>query len=306
MKTIIPPFLKPGDTIAIAATARSVGTDQLQAAVQFMEMKGFKVRMDDGLFAVENQFAGDEVHRAACFNRLLADPDVKAIWCGRGGYGTARMVDLIDFDLLSRHPKWIAGFSDVTVLLNHVYRQCHMATLHSTMPVFMHAKTGKDFDDVCLAADSLASALSGKFPVFGLQAGPAYNNNSFSGEITGGNLSVLYSVMGSATEVDWNGKILFLEDLDEYYYHIDRMMLALRRAGKLSGLKALLVGSFIAMHDHTVPFGYNVEEIILQHCQAYAYPIVFNVNSGHHLQNIAIPFGVHAEYNQGILTFANP
>jgi len=98
---------------------------------------------------------------------------------------------------------------------------------------------------------------------------------------------------------------LFLEDLDEYYYHIDRMMLGLRRAGKLSGLKALLVGSFIAMHDHTVPFGYNVEEIILQHCKAYDYPIVFNVNAGHHLQNIAIPFGVHAEYNQGILTFAN-
>ena len=306
MNSIIPPYLEKGDTIAIAAPARSVQYSQIQAAVEFMQAKGLKVYLDPELFAVEHQFAGSEKHRAALFNRLLANKDVKAIWCARGGYGSARMVDLLDFDLLKKHPKWIAGFSDVTVLLSHIAKVCNMSTLHSSMPVFMNEKAGQDFDDVQMAFRSLYASLRGKHTNFDLRENPSINLKNFSGEIVGGNLSVLYSIIGSDSEMDWTDKILFLEDLDEYYYHIDRMLLALKRAGKLKGLKAVLVGSFMSMHDHTIPFGYSVKDIITQHCSEYNYPIIFDLNSGHHLQNIAIPFGVSADFKDGMLTFANP
>jgi muramoyltetrapeptide carboxypeptidase len=306
MQTIIPPYIEKGDTIAIAAPARSVQYSQIQAAVEFMEEKGLKVYLDPELYASEHQFAGSEEHRAALFNRLLANKEVKAIWCARGGYGTARMVDLIDFDLLKKQPKWIAGFSDITVLLSHIAKTCNMATLHSSMPVFMYEKAGQDFDDVQMAFKSLYASLRGKHTKFDLRENPSVNLRNFSGEVLGGNLSVLYSIMGSDSEQDWTDKILFLEDLDEYFYHVDRMLLALKRAGKLKGLKAILVGSFISMHDHTIPFGYSVQEIITQHCVDYNYPIVFNLNSGHHIQNIAIPFGVTADFKDGMLTFATP
>jgi muramoyltetrapeptide carboxypeptidase len=305
MNFIIPPYLEKGDTIAIAAPARSVQYEQIQAAVEFMQGKGFKVYLDPELYATNHQFAGNERHRADLFNRLLDNDEVKAIWCARGGYGTARMVDLIDFELLKKHPKWVAGFSDITVLLSHIAKVCNMATIHSSMPVFMNEKAGKDYTDVQLAFKSLYASLRGKHTKFNLSENPSLNLNNFSGEIVGGNLSVLYSIMGSDSEIDWTNKILFLEDLDEYFYHVDRMLLGLKRAGKLKGLKAVLVGSFMAMHDHTIPFGYSVEEIVAQHCGGYGFPIIFDINSGHHLENIAIPFGVTAEYKDGMLTFAN-
>ena len=305
MNFIIPPYLEKGDTIAIAAPARSVQYSQIQAAVEFMQAKGFNVYLDPELYAIENQFAGSEKHRADLFNRLLAKEDVKAIWCARGGYGTARMVDLIDFELLKKQPKWIAGFSDITVLLSHIAKECNMATIHSSMPVFMNEKAGQDFSDVQMAFKSLYASLRGKHTKFDLRENASLNLRDFSGEIVGGNLSVLYSIMGSDSELNWTDKILFLEDLDEYFYHIDRMVLGLKRAGKLKGLKAVLVGSFMAMHDHSIPFGYSVHDIIAQHCSEYGIPIIFDLNSGHHLQNIAIPFGVTAEFKDGMLTFAN-
>jgi muramoyltetrapeptide carboxypeptidase len=306
LPTIIPPYLKRGDTIALVGPARSVTAEQMQPAVNYMESKGFVVLQHPDLYKVHHQFAGTEAERADLFNRMLADPSVKALWSARGAYGTARMVDLVDFELLKKQPKWIAGFSDESVLLNQIYKQCNMASLHSTMPIFMHQKEGNDLADVKLAMDSYASALEGKFMDFDFSQNETYNRAGFEGEIIGGNLSVLCSMAGSVSEPDYDHKILFLEDLDEYYYHIDRMLLMLKRAGKLKNLKALLVGSFIQMHDHQVPFGYDVRAIILQHCKDYGYPIIFDVNSGHHLQNMTIPFGVPAKFKNALLTFATP
>jgi muramoyltetrapeptide carboxypeptidase len=305
VSVIIPPYLEPGDTIAIVAPARSITPEQVLPAATYMESKGFKVLLHPDLYRVHHQFAGTEQERAGFFNSMLANPEVKALWCARGGYGTARMIDLVDFGLLKQQPKWIAGFSDVTVLLNHIDKHCHMASLHSTMPIFMHNKEGKDLSDMRLAIDSLAQSLSGNFPVFDLSGHEKFHGMDFEGEVIGGNLSVLCSIAGSTSETDWNNKVLFIEDLDEFYYHIDRMMLMLKRSGKLDGLKALLVGSFIRMHDHTVPFGWNVRDIILQHCGAYQYPIIFDVNAGHHQQNMTIPFGIPAKFKNALLTFAN-
>ncbi len=301
---IIPPYLKSGDTIALTATARSITADQIAAAVHELELDGFKVLIDDELFRVHHQFGGSDIERADFFNKMLLNPEIKAMWNVRGGYGTGRMVDGIDFELLRQHPKWLIGFSDYTVIHGQVSRQLQMATLHATMPIFMWNKEGEDFEQVRSAIKSMLQVLKGETVNMDLSANKKYNEANFEGQVVGGNLSVLLSVMGTASEPDLNGKILFIEDLDEYFYHIDRMMQTLNRSGKLSGLKALLVGSFIQMHDHTVPFGYDVEAIVLDHCQRYGYPIIMDVNAGHHLENMAIPFGVPAKYQNGILTFA--
>lgn len=301
---IIPPYLNQGDTIALTATARSITAEQIAPAVHELESAGFEVLIDEDLFRVSNQFGGTDAERAEFFNKMLLNPKVKALWNVRGGYGTGRMVDGIDFEILKRHPKWLIGFSDFTVIHCHVSKQVEMATLHATMPVFMWDKSGDDLLQVKKAIQSMLDVLMGKSIIMDISAGPAFNVQPFAGEIIGGNLSVLLSVMGTASEPDLEGKILFIEDLDEYFYHIDRMMQTLNRSGKLKNLKALLVGSFIQMHDHTIPFGYNVEEIIQDHCLQYGYPVIFNVNSGHHLENIALPFGVPVKFQNGILTFA--
>jgi len=301
---IIPPYLKSGDTIALTATARSITAEQIAAAVHELEQDGFKVLIDDELFSVHHQFGGSDSARAHFFNKMLMNTEVKAMWNVRGGYGTGRMVDGIDFELLRRHPKWLIGFSDYTVIHGQVSRQLQMATLHATMPIFMWNKEGEAFEQVRRAIKSMLDVLKGETISMDLSANKKYNDASFEGQIVGGNLSVLLSIMGTASEPDLNGKILFIEDLDEYFYHVDRMMQTLSRSEKLSGLKAVLVGSFIQMHDHAVPFGYDVEAIILDHCQRYGYPIIMDVNSGHHLENMAIPFGVPAKYQNGLLTFA--
>jgi muramoyltetrapeptide carboxypeptidase len=305
MQLIIPPYLKKGETIAIAAPARSISMAQMQKAIDYVESKGFKIFLHPLIFEVENQMAGSENTRAELFNDLLKNTEIKAIWCARGGYGSAKMVDLINFDLLVKNPKWICGFSDVTVLLNHIITNCKMACLHSSMPIFMNEKKGMEYQEVCNAYDSMLSFLEGNSCSFNLSNNDKLNNQDFEGQIIGGNLSVLMSIIGSKSECDWIDKILFIEDLDEYYYHIDRMMLALKRSGKLETIKALLVGSFISMHDHTIPFGSDVKQIIKNYCAAYNYPIIFDVNVGHNLENLALPFGIVAKYINGNLTFVN-
>lgn len=302
----IPPFLKEGDTIALTASARSITREQIAPAVEFMQAKGFKLLIDEDLFRVHHQFGGTDLQRAEFINKMIADPEVKALWNVRGGYGTGRMIDDLDVNTLRQNPKWMIGFSDYTVIHHHVMRHCDLAVLHATMPIFMWEKQGKELEDVKLAMESLASALKGEFQSLNCQNSETINAHDFTGEIVGGNLSVLLSINGTDSETDWTDKILFIEDLDEYYYHIDRMMQTLRRNGKLKGLKALLVGSFIQMHDHTVPFGMTVKEIITEHCSPYSYPIVFDVNAGHHLQNMTIPFGMLAEFKNGLLTFVRP
>ena len=301
---IIPPYLQAGDTIALTASARSITREQIQQAVQLLEAAGFKVLIDEDLFRVHHQFGGNDQERADFFNAMLRHQEVKALWNVRGGYGTGRMVDGIDFEYLRLHPKWLIGFSDYTVIHGHVNRQLDMASLHATMPIFLWNKTGEELKEVENAVNSMISVLKGEPLSLDLSNCKAYNVKAFEAQVVGGNLSVLLSMMGTASEPDLNGKILFIEDLDEYFYHIDRMMQTLRRSGKLANLKALLVGSFIQMHDHTVPFGSDVEAIIKDHCLDYNYPLIFGVNSGHHLENMAIPFGVPAKFQNGILTFA--
>ena len=286
----VPPYLTAGDTVALAAPARKISRAEIRPAEQLLKNAGFNVFYDDRLFAEDHQFAGDDTCRARYFQGLLDDDAVKAIWCVRGGYGSARIIDILDFSHFRRNPKWICGYSDITVFHSHVQQNLHTATLHATMPVNITDRNVKS-----PAVQSFIDALTGKSLTFEIPAGPLSEVREFSGILTGGNLSILYSLLGSPSEADTDGKVLLVEDLDEYLYHIDRMMLSLRRSGKLSRIKALLVGHLSDMHDNSVPFGRTAEEIVADCCRGMGFPVIFHVPVGHLSDNRAFRMGCATE-----------
>lgn len=281
----IPPYLKPGDTVAIAAPARKISEEEIQPAVQLLRKEGFSVYYDERLFAQCHQFAGDDETRAGYIQELLDNPSIKAVWFARGGYGSARIIDRLDFSIFQQNPKWLVGYSDVTVFHAHVHR-LNIATLHATMPVNVHnEELGSE------ANRSLLDALRGKSLRYEIPAHPLTRAGEFSAPVIGGNLSILYSLMGTPSEPNTDGKVLFVEDLDEYLYHIDRMMTSLDRGGKLKHLAGLLVGHLSDMHDNTIPYGKTAEEIVFEHCQPYHYPIIFNFPAGHENLNLPVKMG---------------
>lgn len=291
----IPPKLKPGDQIAIAASARKISLEELQHAIDIFESWGLKVILHPDLFSVKNQFAGDDDTRAFVLNSYLQTPDIKAIIFARGGYGTVRIIDKIDFSYLDKYPKWLIGYSDITVLHNHVHANSNWCTLHATMPINMQAHN-INMQSVLALKSVLMSDDEITYPI---TQNELNKPGEVTAEIVGGNLSVIYSLLGSASDIDTNGKILFLEDLDEYLYHVDRMMQALKRAGKLSNLAGLIVGGMSDMKDNLVPFGLNAEEIISETIKEYNYPVIFNFPAGHQDLNLPIIIGsvFHLEIN---------
>lgn len=282
-----PPKLIPGDKIAIVATARKISPDELQPAIQVFQSWGLEVVVDDELFAVDHQFAGGDEIRASLFQRYLVDTNIKAIISARGGYGTVRMIDKIDVSPLQSHPKWIIGYSDITVLHNHIHQHTNLMSLHATMPINMQAH---NFNKESVHA--LRDVLMGEhFINYPIQPHVLNKPGLISGELVGGNLSVLYSLLASSSDIDTSGKVLFIEDLDEYLYHIDRMMQALKRAGKLAHLRGLIVGGMSDMKDNLVPFGQTPEEIILNCVNTYNYPVLFNFPAGHESVNYPLILG---------------
>lgn len=284
---IIPSYLQSGDTVAIAAPARKISQEELAPAVAMLEKAGFNIYYDNRLFAQHHQFAGDETVRTAYFQDLLDNPEVKAIWCARGGYGSARIIDRLDFSFFCQHPKWICGYSDVTVFHNHIHRNFNIATLHTTMPISV--KEGM-YDTP--ATQTFIAALKGEPLSYELPLHPLNRLGNVTAPVVGGNLSMLYSLLGSPSDLNTDGKILFIEDLDEYLYHIDRMMTNLERNGKLAKLAGMLVGHLSDMHDNTIPYGKNAEEIVAEHCEGYNFPVFFNFPAGHLSDNRAIRLGL--------------
>lgn len=283
---IIPAYLKVGDTIALAAPARKISHEELAPAIQFLQQEGFNVFYDDRLFAEEHQFAGSDDLRAHYFQDLLDHPTVKAIWCVRGGYGSVRMIDKIDFSLFQKHPKWICGYSDITVFHSHINNNYDIATLHATMPLNVHPN-----EEQLPANQTFIKALKGIPLHYEIATHPLNRPHDVSAPIVGGNLSILYSLLGSPSDLNTDGKILFIEDVDEYLYHIDRMMTNMERNGKIEHLAGMLVGHFSDMHDNTIPYGQTAEEVIAEHCRKYDFPIFFNFPAGHENDNYAIKLG---------------
>ena len=280
---ISPPYLKKGDTIAIVATARKNITDNLKLAIDLAKSWGLEVVIGNTIGLDNNQLAGTDAQRADDFQKMIDNPNIKAIWCARGGYGTIRMVDLIDFSKFKQNPKWIIGFSDVTVLHSHL-NHLGFETIHGIMPVNIEKASP-------IIEETLRKALFGENVIYQVPFEKENKAGKAEGELVGGNLSILYSLMGSESQVDCKGKILFIEDLDEYLYHIDRMMMGLKRCGCLENLNAMVVGSFTKMKDNDIPWGKTAYQIIADVTRKYNFPIVYNFPAGHIHDNNTLILG---------------
>ena len=281
-KMITPPYLKKGDTVAIVATARKNIEDNLQPAISWLKNWGLEVVVGKTIGLDNNQLAGTDEERAADFQTQLDNPNIKAIWCVRGGYGTIRMIDKLDFTKFTERPKWIVGFSDVTVLHSHLNTMGYQS-IHGIMPVSSKATEE--------AKESLRKALFGEQVEYTVPCDPMNRFGSAKGELVGGNLSILYSLFGSPSSIDCSDKILFLEDLDEYLYHIDRMMMNLKRNGCLESIKGIIVGGMTKMKDNDIPWGKNANQIIEDVCKDYNIPIIYNFPAGHMADNRALIIG---------------
>ncbi len=287
---LAPPYLKPGDTVAIVATARKVSKEELEPAVSLLEGHGLRVALGKHIFESHHQFAGTDQQRAEDLQWAINDLHVKAIIVARGGYGTVRIIDMVNTGPLKKSPKWLAGYSDVTVLHSALHK-LGIASIHSTMPI--------NFLKHEASTLSLKQLLFGEALSYEVPAHPLNRPGEARGEIVGGNLSLLYALAATPTDLDTRSKILFIEDLDEYLYHIDRMVLQLKRSGKLAHLGGLIVGGMSDMKDNTIPYGQTAEQIIAEAVSEYHYPVCFGFPAGHTEKNLALYFGREAYLQAG-------
>ncbi len=280
----IPEFLKAGDLVAIVCPASFV-SDGVTDALELLTGWGLRVLQGETLQAKHHQFAGDDQLRIKDFQAALDNPEVKAIFAARGGYGTVRIIDHLDFSGFAQNPKWLVGFSDITVLHSHIQSKYGIPTIHGQMPFTLP-------DATRISLETLRALLFDLSPVqYQYPSGDRSRQGTGQGILIGGNLAVLCSVAGSESDPDFRGKILFLEDVGEYYYAVDRMLWMLKRAGKLAELSGLIIGGFTAMKDGSVPFGSSIEEIVMEKVSEYRYPVAFDFPAGHIENNQALCFG---------------
>lgn len=282
---IFPPFLKPGDRIRIVSPAGKVQKDKVLPGIELLQEEGFDVIVGKHVFDKHFQYSGTDRQRAADLQEALDDTEAKTIICARGGYGTMRVLELLDFEQFRKNPKWLVGFSDVTVLHN-VLNEFGIASIHGAMPGFF-IENRKPTASFFSLMDLLMNGKS-KIQV------DAYNLNrkgSCEGELVGGNLSLLYALQGTPWQLEPSGKILLIEDLAEYLYHLDRMMQNLRLSGALKDLAGLVVGGFTEMKDNDSPFGMTAYEIIREAVKDYGYPVCFDFPVGHIPKNLPLMLG---------------
>jgi muramoyltetrapeptide carboxypeptidase len=280
---ITPPFLKKGDKIGIVAPAKKVIRQEMETGIGILESWGLEIELGKNLYNTHNQFAGTDQERTEDLQRMLDSPEIKAIICARGGYGTIRIVDKLDFSEFLKYPKWLIGFSDITVLHCHLHN-LGVESMHGIMPLLFPKQTEQTID-------SLKKSLFGEPIPIVSYPDPLNRRGETKGELIGGNLSLFANTIGTVSEVDTKGKILFLEDVDEYVYHLDRMMIHLHRAGKLKDLAGLVVGQFTEVKDNTIGFGKTVYEIIDELVADYNYPVGYDFPIGHEIHNMTIICG---------------
>lgn len=279
------PTLRKGDTIAIAAPSGKVEPSQVLPAVQYFQSQGFNVIVPDDLYENYSGFAGSVSQRVAQFQALMDRPGVKAIVCARGGYGAVSLLDNLDFTGFKKHPKWICGFSDITAFHSHLHTLGY-PTLHSVMTInFWEENMDNEYHR------SLIKALRGETLRYDFDPHPANRPGKARGILVGGNLSLLYAMLESVSSINTDGKILFIEDVGENIYHIERMLVALDRAGKLKNLKGLIVGSMNKIKIDDYYFDSTIEDVILGVCGKYNYPICFEFPAGHDGKNVALRLG---------------
>ena len=278
-----PQYLKKGDKVAITCPAKKL-PGPIDSAIKLLESWGLEVVSGETVTASHHQYAGTDEQRLNDLQRFLDDQSIKAIFAARGGYGTIRIIDDLDFETFKKYPKWLVGFSDITVLHSHIHRNFGVQTIHGQMPLNVP-------DGTKPSLESLRRALFGEQLTYEVGAHPHNRSGEISSVLVGGNLTLLVMLNNSASDMDFSGKILFIEDVGEYFYSIDRMLWSLKRSGKLSKLCGLIVGGLTDLKDNDIPFGSTIEEIVLEKVKDYDYPVCFDFPSGHISDNHALILG---------------
>ena len=282
-----PPYLQKGDTIGIVAPAGYMPVEKMQACIETLDTWGFTVEMGATTHSQsDNYFSGTDEERLADLQQMMDNKKIKAILCARGGYGVSRIIDQLNFKKFRKKPKWIIGFSDITVLHAHLYSRYKIASLHAPM-----AAAFNDGEQDNPYVKSICRALMGEKADYRATGGPYNNAGTAEGELVGGNLALLAHLVGTPSDIKTKGRILFLEDVGEYLYNIDRMLLQLKRAGKLDHLAGLIIGGFTDSKDTERPFGKEVHEIIHEQVKGYDYPICFGFPVSHNKENYALKVG---------------
>ncbi len=290
-----PPFLNPGDGIAIISSARKIDIGIIEQAKKRIEEQGFKVHLGQTIGLEHHQFAGTDEERASDLNWAIHNPNVKAIFFARGGYGTVRLLDKIDWNHFQKHPKWLVGYSDITVFHSKC-QQLNIASIHATMPVNYESNTSASLKE-------LFDLLKGKPNSLEV----AYTGPEIAGPLVGGNLSILYSLSGTDCQLNTEGKLLFIEDLDEYLYHVDRMFQNLKYSRQLSKkTKTLLLGGLTDMNDNEIPFGFSAEESAHQMAGELGIPMARNIPAGHQNENRPLCLGAIYTLSNNILSLTDP
>lgn len=287
---IIPQGLKKGDKLWIVSPAGKIKDEHLHHAVEWLKSEGYRVETGRHALNEHYQFAGTDNQRLGDLQQAFDDDDAAAVLCARGGYGTMRLLDKLNFDKLIQHPKWLVGFSDITCLHNCLNNH-GIATIHGVMPRYYFSSNNQPGENL----KSLMQLITGSTAQYVLPSSNICRKGKATGQLVGGNLSVMSCLMGTPHELRTDGRILFLEDIDEYLYHTDRLMQQLRLAGKLENLAGLVAGRFTNMKDNTSPFGRNAYEIIAEATRAYNFPVCYGFPAGHDDLNLALAFGMDWE-----------
>ncbi|RNC88491.1 MAG: LD-carboxypeptidase [Winogradskyella sp.] len=287
-KLIQPPYLKAGDTVAIVAPSGILKNREreVQQAIDLLKSWGLYSVVGTHVFSTANHFAGTDDERCEDMQKALDDPSISAIWCARGGYGTVRILDKLDYTKFKKNPKWLIGYSDITALHNQMHNNGY-ESFHALMCVSLT----KDLDEIKNSIATFKSVLFGN-PTNYLLEGSSYNKaGKASGQLVGGNLTMLHTMLGSNESIDTAGKILFIEEIGEYKYHIDRMLQSMKRAGYFEELNGLIVGDMSKLRKNTTLWGTSIEQLILDALSEYDFPIAFNMPAGHEKDNRALVLG---------------
>jgi muramoyltetrapeptide carboxypeptidase len=286
--TIIPPYLKKGDSIGIVCPSGYMAYGKVKTCIDTLQQWGYHVVVGKTVGSQFHYFSGTDTERLHDLQSMLDDKNIKAVLCGRGGYGMSRIIDALDFKHFKKDPKWLIGFSDITVLHAHVYKQLGVASLHAPMAgAFNDGESGNEF------IQSLRKALKGTASNYSCSIHELNRTGTAEGELIGGNLSLLAHLVGSRSSVNTKEKILFIEDVGEYIYNIDRMMIQLKRSGMLQHISGLIIGGFSEMKDTTIPFGADIFTVIHSHIKEFTYPVCFDFPVSHEKNNYALKIGVN-------------
>jgi muramoyltetrapeptide carboxypeptidase len=284
----IPPFLKKGDTIGIVAPAGFMPVEKMQTCIETLDSWGYTVQLGSTTHSTSsNYFSGSDDDRLNDLQQMLDDTNVKAVLCARGGYGVSRIIDRINFKKFRKHPKWIVGFSDITVLHSHIFSNYRIASIHAPMSAAFNEDAGNN-----PYIDSLKYALEGRPSNYECMSNSLNKKGKAKGQLIGGNLSLITHLIGTDSDVRTKNKILFLEDIGEYLYNVDRMFVQLKRSGKLNKLAGLIIGGFTDNKDTERPFGRSVYEIIYDHVKDVQYPVCFGFPVSHERENYALKVGM--------------